>query len=165
MSTLIYLKRMLYYNRKLQPLARELRKNMTDAEKLLWSKVCRKQIPGYQFYRQRIIGDYIVDFYCHTAGLVVEIDGGQHYNEEGHNSDKIRDDHLAVLGLKVLRFSNLDVPHNIDGVVERIYLNLNPPEFGFSTCVTSVMLFLFRLSRATNSSALSELFPFKKGGK
>ena len=103
---------------------------MTDAERLLWSKVSRKQIPGYQFYRQRIIGDYIVDFYCHSAGLVVEIDGGQHYYGEGHESDKIRDDHLAELGLKVLRFSNLDVLHNIDGVLEQIYLNLNPPEFG-----------------------------------
>jgi very-short-patch-repair endonuclease len=105
---------------------------MTDAERLLWSKVNRKQLKGIQFYRQRIIGDYIVDFYCHSAGLVVEIDGGQHYYGEGPDNDAIRDSHLAALGLKVLRFSNLDVLKNINGVLEQIYLNLNPPESPFT---------------------------------
>jgi very-short-patch-repair endonuclease len=105
---------------------------MTDAERLLWSKVSRKQLKGIQFYRQRIIGNYIVDFYCHAAGLVIEIDGGQHYYGEELQDDKVRDGRLASLGLKVLRFSNLDVLQNIEGVLEKIYLNLNPPESPFT---------------------------------
>ena len=104
---------------------------MTDAEKFLWSKVRMKQIAGLQFYRQAIIGDYIVDIYCPAARLVVEIDGGQHYHAEGQESDKTRDNQLFCLGLKVLRFSNLDVLQNIDGVLEQICLNINPPESPF----------------------------------
>jgi very-short-patch-repair endonuclease len=118
---------MLNYNKNLKPLAQKLRKNMTDAEKLLWSKVRMKQIAELQFYRQAIIGDYIVDLYCPAAKVVVEIDGGQHYYGEGQESDKTRDNKLTGLGLKILRFSNLDVLQNIDGVIEQIYLNLNPP--------------------------------------
>jgi very-short-patch-repair endonuclease len=115
---------MLRYNKRLAPLARELRKNMTDAEKLGWSKVSRRQIAGYQFYRQRIIEDYIVDFYCPTAKLVVKIDGGQHYSGEGKQGDELRDKSLGDLGLKVLRFSNLEVLQNIDGVLEHIFNNI-----------------------------------------
>jgi very-short-patch-repair endonuclease len=123
---------MLKYNKNLKPLAQKLRKNMTDAEKLLWPKVRMKQIAGLQFYRQAIIGDYIVDLYCPAAKLVVEIDGGQHYYGEGQESDKVRDNQLICLGLKVLRFSNLDVLQNINAVLEQIYLNLNPPEFSLT---------------------------------
>jgi very-short-patch-repair endonuclease len=123
---------MLKYNKNLKPLAQKLRKNMTDAEKLLWPKVRMKQIAGLQFYRQATIGDYIVDLYCPAAKLVVEIDGGQHYYGEGQESDKVRDNQLICLGLKVLRFSNLDVLRNIDAVLEQIYLNLNPPEFSLT---------------------------------
>lgn len=122
---------MLNYNKNLKSIAQELRKNMTDAEKLLWSRVRMKQITGSQFYRQAIIGEYIVDLYCPAAKLVVEIDGGQHYYGEKQESDKTRDNHLTGLGLKVLRFSNLDVLQNIDGVLGQIYLNLNPPESPF----------------------------------
>lgn len=118
---------MLNYNKNLKPLAQNLRKNMTDAEKLLWSKVRMKQIAGLQFYRQAIIGDYIVDLYCPGAKLVVEIDGGQHYYGEGQESDKARDNELSILGLKVLRFSNLDVLQNIEAVLEQIYLNSKSP--------------------------------------
>ncbi len=118
---------MLKYNKNLQNLARELRKNMTDAEKLLWSRISRRQISGYQFYRQRIIGNYIVDFYCPTARLVIEIDGGQHYYGKIEESDKMRDGVLSGIGLKILRYSNLDVLKNLDAVLESIYENLNPP--------------------------------------
>jgi len=118
---------MLRYNKKLKPLARELRKNMTDAEMLLWSKVRRKQLLGYQFYRQRTIGRYIVDFYCPKTKLVIEIDGGQHYFEEEAEADKLRDSYITNLGLRVLRFTNLDVLGNIEGVLEHIYDNLKSP--------------------------------------
>ena len=94
---------------------------MTDAERLLWSKVRLKQLNGYQFYRQRIIGNYIVDFYCPKAKLVIEIDGGQHYSAEGIKRDKLRDDFMGKHGLQVLRFSDRDVFENLTGVVERIY--------------------------------------------
>jgi very-short-patch-repair endonuclease len=97
---------------------------MTDAERLLWSKIRGKQLKGYQFYRQRIIGNYIVDFYCPKVKLVIELDGGQHYSGEGLEKDKIRDDYLREQGLKVLRFSDRDVFENITGVVESIYENM-----------------------------------------
>jgi very-short-patch-repair endonuclease len=122
----LYFRKMVHYNKKLKTLARKLRKNMTDAEQLLWSKIRRKQIRQYQFYRQRIIRNYIVDFYCPKARLVIEIDGGQHYSEEGVELDKLRDKHLADLGLRVVRLSNMDVLQNIDGVLEYIYEYLKP---------------------------------------
>jgi very-short-patch-repair endonuclease len=61
---------------------------MTDAENRLWSKLRRKQLRGHQFYRQKIIGKYIVDFYCPKANLVIELDGGQHYSERGKAKDR-----------------------------------------------------------------------------
>jgi len=97
---------------------------MTDAEKLLWSKLRRKQLKGVQIYRQRIIDDYIVDFYCPKADLIIEIDGSQHYTDEGINKDKIRDNFLKIQGFKVLRFSDKEVFENLKGVVEKIYENL-----------------------------------------
>jgi|SRR3972149_1802884 len=112
---------MIFYNTKLKVYSRELRKNMTDAEKHLWSKIRKKQLKGYQFYRQRIIGNYIPDFYCPKAKLIVELDGGQHYSEEGVKKDKLRDDYIKNLGIKILRFSDREVFENIDGVVGKIY--------------------------------------------
>jgi len=115
---------MLPYNKNLKNLARNLRKNMTDAERRLWSKVRRKQLKQLQFYRQKNIGDYIVDFYCPAANLIVDIDGGQHYSEENTLKDEVRDKFMNDLGFKVLRFSNSDVFKNIEGVVKRIYDHL-----------------------------------------
>ena len=94
---------------------------MTDAENRLWLKLRRKQLKGYQFYRQKIIGKYIVDFYCPKANLVIELDGGQHYSETGKAKDRTRDDVLAEMGIKVLRFSDRDVFENIGGVMEGIW--------------------------------------------
>lgn len=100
---------------------------MTDSERLLWSKIRRKQLKSYQFYRQKTIGNYIVDFYCPKAGLVIELDGGQHYSDEGIKKDRNRDAYMASIGLKVLRFSDSDVLKNINAVYEKIWENLNPP--------------------------------------
>ena len=94
---------------------------MTDAELLLWSKLKGKQLKGLQFYRQKIAGNYIVDFYCAKAALVIEVDGGQHYTEAGRTADAERDLYLQSLGLRVLRYSDTDVLTNITGVVENIY--------------------------------------------
>ena len=105
------------YNPKLKERARELRKNMTDAERKLWTSIRRKQLNNFQFLRQRPIGNFIVDFYCPEANLVIEVDGGQHFTEEGQESDQSRDAFLKGLGLHVLRFNNHEVLKNIEGVV------------------------------------------------
>ena len=115
---------MLFYNIKLKRHSQQLRKNMTDAERLLWSKIRKKQLRGCQFYRQRIIGNYIVDFYCPKTKLIVELDGGQHYNEEENRKDRIRDDYMKKLGMKILRLSDREVFENLNGVIERIYESL-----------------------------------------
>jgi very-short-patch-repair endonuclease len=111
---------MLPYNSNLKQLSRQLRNNMTDAERHLWSRVRMKQIKGHQFYRQKPIGDYIVDFYCPRAKLVIEIDGSQHFSTETSQYDRIRDEHMCSLGLRVLRFTNTEVMTHTEGVVERI---------------------------------------------
>jgi very-short-patch-repair endonuclease len=77
-----------------------------------------------QFYRQKPRGNFIVDFYCPAALLVIEVDGGQHYEENGMIRDSLRDDYLESLGLYVLRFSNLDVLGNMDGVIAAIVQHL-----------------------------------------
>jgi len=120
---------MLPYNRNLKQHSRQLRKNMTDAERHLWAKIRMKQLKGYQFYRQKPIGDYIVDFFCPMAKLVIEIDGSHHLVGETIEYDRIRDDYLSSLGLRALRFSNSDVMTHIEGVVKRIEekIPLSPP--------------------------------------
>ena len=112
---------MLNYDKTLKPLSQSLRNNMTGAEILLWSKLRRKQLKGCQFYRQKIIARYIVDFYCPAALLVIELDGGQHYVEPGLTKDGTRDARLRDMGIKVLRFSDRDVLQNLEGVLERIW--------------------------------------------
>ncbi len=112
---------MLSYDKQLKALSQHLRNNMTDAENMLWLRLRRKQLKGRQFYRQKIIGKYIVDFYCPRASLVIELDGGQHYSEVGKTRDRTRDDVLIDIGIKVLRFSDRDVFENIGGVMEKIW--------------------------------------------
>ncbi|MGE8537689.1 MAG: endonuclease domain-containing protein [Acinetobacter sp.] len=109
------------YNKNLKQASRDLRNNMTDAEKLLWFRLRNKQILGLQFYRQKPILNYIVDFYCPAANLVIECDGSQHFTDEGLELDRIRDEALAQIGLKVLRFDNGQVMGQIDDVVEVVY--------------------------------------------
>ena len=104
------------YNKDLRPLARELRKNMTDAEWHLWNRIRRKQLNGLQFYRQKNIGNFIVDFYCPAAKLIIELDGSRHYTEEGKERDEMRDSFLAGLGFTVMKFSDREVFENTEGV-------------------------------------------------
>ncbi len=108
------------YNSNLKQPSRELCKNMTDAERKLWLKIKRKQLKGFQFLRQRPIGNYIVYFYCPEAKLVIEVDGSQHLTPEGRESDRSRDVCLCSLGLRVLRFHDREVLTNINGVVTAI---------------------------------------------
>ena len=119
---------MLPYNKNLKKFAWELRQNHTEAETFLWSRLRKRRLKNCQFYRQRIICNYIVDFYCLEAKLVIEIDGGQHYADAGQAEDDMRDRHLADLGLTVLRVSAREVFENTQGVLESIYGKLpNPP--------------------------------------
>lgn len=97
---------------------------MTGAELKLWSRLRRKQLLGVQFYRQRPIGPYIVDFYAPQAKLVVEVDGAQHLTSEGMASDTRRDDYLAEHGLLIKRFNNLQVLQETEAVVTVIYAAL-----------------------------------------
>ncbi len=115
---------MLFYNTRLKQISRQLKSNMTDAEKLLWSRLRAKQLKGRQFYRQRIIGDYIVDFYCPKANLIIELDGSQHYAVEGIKKDKMRDNYIREQGYQILRFSDKEIFENLTGVIERIYGDL-----------------------------------------
>ena len=108
------------YNPKLKENSRTLRTDMTDAERVLWHRLRRKQIQGVQFYRQKPLLAYIVDFYCPAVKLVIELDGSQHFEEDHQAKDQVRDDALAGLGLRVLRFDNRQVLLEMDAVLEMI---------------------------------------------
>ena len=106
-------------NQKLKSNAQTLRKNMTKEEAHLWYQfLCRYPL---RFRRQYVIGNYIVDFYCHQAKLVIELDGSQHCTPEEMEYDKNRTAFLESQGLKVVRFSNLDVMRKFRNVCETIY--------------------------------------------
>ncbi|MGH8293303.1 MAG: endonuclease domain-containing protein [Gammaproteobacteria bacterium] len=113
--------RILSYDSKLKVFARRLRSGMTEAELRLWSRLRRKQICGVQFYRQKPIGPYIVDFYAPAAKLVVEVDGSQHLTQTGVVSDMERGRFLRVQGLQVIRFDNVQVLKQLDAVVAMIH--------------------------------------------
>jgi very-short-patch-repair endonuclease len=115
---------MLSYNKSLKQISRNLRRDMTDAEMLLWSELRGKQLNGFQFYRQKIIDNYIVDFYCPKSKLVIEVDGGQHYSAEGREKDRERDDYMRGMGITVLRFSDREALGQIDAVLEKIWSRL-----------------------------------------
>ena|SRR3990172_12766875 len=112
---------MLKYNPHSKNNARSLRKSMTDCEQLLWSRLRRKQISGIQFYRQKPLGNYIVDFYALKAKLVIELDGSQHLAGDHVQKDMQRDMYLQEQGLQVLRFNNMQVLQELDGVMAMIF--------------------------------------------
>jgi very-short-patch-repair endonuclease len=100
--------------------ARELRANSTDAERLIWAALRAHRTKGAHFRRQVPIGPYIVDFVCHACGLVIELDGGQHFESKQEQRDGRRDAFIASKRFRVLRFNNYDVLTNRDGVLETI---------------------------------------------
>ena len=124
---------MFSYKANLKHKARQLRKNMTESERALWLRLRGKQLLGIQFYRQKPIGDYIVDFFAPGTKLVVEVDGSQHMGGNHAEKDKCRDKYLASVGLRVLRFNSREVIKETDAVVEVIYrtmaqrINSEPP--------------------------------------
>lgn len=100
--------------------SRGLRKNSTEAEKKLWSKLRNKQLNGFRFHRQYGIGLYIVDFYCSQLRLVIEVDGGQHAEDKNYDYDEKRTQYLRTYNIQVLRYWNNEVLQNIDGVIQDI---------------------------------------------
>ncbi len=105
-------------NANLRPFAQKLRRDMTKEERRLWYDFL-KTLP-VTFNRQKVIGPYIVDFFCASANLIIELDGSQHYEEKGIKDDRERDQYLSGLGFRVLRYSNADVNRNLAGVCEDI---------------------------------------------
>lgn len=93
---------------------------MPDPERILWSRLRGKQLNGHKFRRQYGVGEYILDFYCVTARLAIELDGDTHYVDGGQDRDRIRDAFLRKAGIKVLRFTNREIRENMDGVLQTI---------------------------------------------
>lgn len=98
---------------------RQLRRKPAEPERRLWHRLRGRQL-GVRFRRQHGIGPYVVDFYCASAALVIEVDGDSHYPGDGSDPDAERDAYLRSCGVRVLRFTNLDVMENPDGVIEEI---------------------------------------------
>jgi very-short-patch-repair endonuclease len=111
-------KPIVHYNPRLKKLARQLRRNSTLGEVLLWNELKRKQMMGYDFHRQKPIGEYIVDFYCPRLRLVIEIDGDSHFMRE--KKDAERQQKLEGVGLRFLRLDDLDVKFQMEKVLVTI---------------------------------------------
>lgn len=114
---------------RLRSHARGLRKNSTDAERILWSELRDHRLNGRSFRRQVPLGNYIADFVCHEAKLAIELDGGQHFSDDGEKADAVRTAMMEAKGFRILRFSNHDVMTNRPGVLEAIagVLNASSP--------------------------------------
>lgn len=117
---------MLHNKEILKDRRRELRKNETKEEKILWLRVRDNKL-GAKFKRQHSIGGYILDFYCSEHKLIVELDGVGHNKVEAREYDKIRDTHFRELGYLTLRFFNSEITSNLERVIEKIVSNLKTP--------------------------------------
>ena len=105
--------------------AKELRREMTPSEGKLWERLRAGRLEGIHFRRQQVIEPYIVDFYCHQAALVIEVDGSVHQDQKEY--DRQREHDLQLLGLSIIRFSNTDVNQNLEGVLEEILRSCSLP--------------------------------------
>jgi very-short-patch-repair endonuclease len=105
---------------------RELRRNQSDAERALWAKVRNKQFFGMKFFRQYSIGPYILDFYCPTVKLAVELDGGQHNQSDKRERDAARSEYLKAQRIDVMRFWNNEVLLDIESVLSKVALKVTP---------------------------------------
>lgn len=108
-------------------LARRLRREPTDAENALWRALRAGHVGGVRFRRQQPIGPYVVDLYCASARLAIELDGDQHAEPERLRADERRTAALAAMGVRVLRFANHEVLRNLDGVLEVIWEAIGSP--------------------------------------
>ena len=110
-------------NKSLKGFSQNLRKSMTKEEKRLWYDFLKNQ--PQTVHRQKVIGNYIVDFYCASAQLVIELDGAQHATDEGLEKDKERDLYLNSLGIRVVRIPNYDINKNFEAVCRGLHMHLN----------------------------------------
>ncbi len=108
------------YNKDLKQFSRDLRNHSTYGEVLLWMELRAGQLRGYKFNRQKPLDKYIVDFYCKTLNLVIEIDGESHHSDEARLKDEKRQKILENLGLRFLRFDDWDVKNKMEIVLQRI---------------------------------------------
>ena len=97
-----------------------LRKNLTEAELVLWMVLKDKKVEGRKFRRQHSIGNYIADFYCASERLIIELDGQHHFTSEGIEKDSDRDNHLSKMNIRVLRFENKEVLNHLTDVIKKI---------------------------------------------
>lgn len=100
--------------------SRQLRGAATDAEQALWRRLHGRQLGHVKFRRQHPFGRYILDFFCAERGLAIEADGGQHFSAEGREEDEERGRYLAARGVRVLRFTNLEILQEMDSVIRSI---------------------------------------------
>jgi len=105
--------------------ARELRKSTTESEQLLWQHLKKRQLNGHKFRRQHPMAKFIADFYCHTAKLAIEVDGGIHELKDRKEYDILRTNELDQLGVTVIRFTNEEVENNIELVLKKIAVVLD----------------------------------------
>ena len=108
------------YNKDLKAFSRQLRNNSTMGEILLWQKIRAGSMKGYTFNRQKPLGKYIVDFYCKPLNLVIEVDGGYHFEQEQMIRDKERQALLQDMGLSFLRFHNDEIKKDMEVVLQKI---------------------------------------------
>ena len=112
----------------LKHLRKELRNEGTSAEAVLWTYLKNKQLSGRKFRRQHSIKNFIVDFYCPKEALIIELDGQEHYTVSGQASDELRDQHLTLMGFRILRFENKAVLECIDAVLDEIKSCFTTPD-------------------------------------
>lgn len=119
--------KLIYNNPYLKHRRQTLRKNQTEVEKLLWFRLRNRQIQGFKFYRQYSIGPYILDFYCPTRKLGVELDGSQHKEANNIKYDEERKNYISNYQINILRFWDNEVMTNIEGVIEKIVEEVTHP--------------------------------------
>ena len=115
------------YNKELTSLAKNLRRNMTPQERDLWYQYLRHH--PLKFTRQKVLGKYIADFYCAKAKIVIELDGSQHYESKAKEKDATRDNYLNSIGIKVLRYTNIELHKNFDGICADILRHIESSTF------------------------------------
>ena len=117
--------RELFNQREKKSFRQKLRNEQTNAEKLLWFQLRARRLDGWKFRRQQGVGDYIVDFYCSEAKLVIELDGDSHFEPGAQDRDNQRESFLNDNGLRVLRFTNRDIYDSLDSVIDIIRQNIS----------------------------------------
>ena len=120
---------MLYNHSILKDRRKQLRKDQTDCERIIWHLIRNKQCNGFKFYRQYSVGPYILDFYCPKLRLAIEVDGGQHNEDLQKEYDKERTAYLSGNNIKEIRFWNNEVIENLEGVYQKIleHCSITPP--------------------------------------